>query len=171
MKNKGAMQKAHPKRRVASQSRGLRKRAISEFISYAILIGLAIMLGTLVFKWATGMANDRAADLQNKVYDRDICKQIGLSIQSVCQNPQTLNINLTNTNQVGMTGVLVRMYSIYDDIQPEMREVNASLGPGQSRALTMTKQGTKRRLEVIPLTVKNIACRERMAVAEAVPLC
>ena len=98
------------------------------------------------------------------------------NLDFVCQSlvdTQILYINVTNTNNVVVNKIIFRFFDLHD-INIEVKEKEFKLRPGKSEQLKLLKQGTLKRVEVIPVTFKEdfeIVCREKMAFTDIINEC
>ena len=69
--------------------------------------------------------------------------------------------------------IIFRFFDLHD-INIEVKEKEFKLRPGKSEQLKLLKQGTLKRVEVIPVTFKEdfeIVCREKMAFTDIINEC
>ncbi len=148
------------------------KRAVAPWISWVLLVGLAVVLGAFMLSWARDMARDSSTDLKERADTSTLCSSLGLRIDSLCQNTQTLNMNVTNNNNANIKSVMVLMVDIYDS--PQLRETNTTIKPEEKKELKIVKQGVVKRVEVTPATFsgsKRIVCHEKKVTTETIPIC
>jgi hypothetical protein len=142
------------------------KKGVSLYLSWVLLIVLAVTLSVFVYKWVSGLAKETTSDLIRQ-YDGEDCSKVSLRIEKSCQDTQALYINITNNNDLGIDAVLVRLFDIYK--QPSVVERNISVDPGRTEQVSVIKQHSVRQVEVIPVRHVDdfvIVCTKRVAKAD-----
>lgn len=147
------------------------KKAVAPWVSYVLLIGLSVMLGVLVLNWSRGLATSHSSDLKDRAETSSSCENLGVRIDRICQNTQTLNMNVTNNNNLRLDGLSVLMVDIYD--APQLREANVTIKPEEKAFVKVVKQGIVKRVELTPATgtSKRISCQGRKVMTENIPIC
>lgn len=141
------------------------KKGISQWLSWVLLVVLAVILSVAVFKWASGVVRDRSNDLV-RLYDNEECETTSIRIENACQDTQTLYMNITNNNEQRVNGLLFRLFDVFK--QPDVREKNLTLYPGRSETVRVLKQYSVKNVEVIPVvrTDENIiVCTSKLTTA------
>jgi len=132
------------------------KKADSQYISWILLLGLTIMLSYLLYNWSLKQAEQASQEIE-KSADPLVCEELGFSIDGICQNIKTLNFNVTNSNNVEITGFIIKTTGLY----PEDRDylysaiVNVKVSPGDTEKLSVLKKSTLSQVEITPFTTKN----------------
>ncbi len=148
------------------------KKGAAAWLSWVLLIGISVVIGVFILNWARGMTTEHADDFKEKADRSLICGSMDIRINSLCQNTQTLNINVSNNNEAAIKSVLVLMIDIYGN--PQLRETNTTIKPDEKKELKIVKQGIVQRIEVIPATFsgsKRIECQEKKVTTETIPIC
>ncbi|MBI2133755.1 hypothetical protein HYU11_03680 [Candidatus Woesearchaeota archaeon] len=148
------------------------KSAASQWLSWVLLVGLAAVLGIFMLNWIRDTASTHTEDLKLRAERATLCTNIGVRIDGLCQNTQTLNMNVSNNNDAGIKSILVLMIDIYGD--PQLRETNITILPEESKELKIVKQGIVQKIEVVPSTYlgnKRIDCQEKRVATEIIPIC
>ncbi|RMF55007.1 hypothetical protein D6745_03425 [Candidatus Woesearchaeota archaeon] len=142
------------------------------WINWILIVAFTITLGTFVAKWLIGFTKERTSEFQERTMNPSFCQDTGVSLDEICQNPQTLNIKVTNRKELEVSKLLFRVFDIYGN--PATREKNVSLYPGDVERLVILKQGTTKKVEIIPFTkknLKNIMCSESSVTAVNISYC
>ncbi len=137
-----------------------------------MLVSLGVILGFFVLNWARGMTEERGVELTERADYSALCSSIGARIDSVCQNTQTLNMNITNNNNLDIDSIMVGMIDIYGS--PQLRELNTTIKPGEKKEIKVVKQGIIQKMDFSPATFsrnKRIVCQNKRVSIESVPIC
>ncbi|MCP3681917.1 MAG: hypothetical protein GY861_04430 [bacterium] len=148
------------------------KKGVSQWISWVLLMGLAIALGTGFYYWMQNYTEESTAETILRADYAILCEDAGVSITNVCQNTQTLNMNLTNSNNLRVKGLVFRIFDIYD--MPQTVEWNETIDPQETKNVVIVKQGISNQLELIPIIYsgKNrLICTNRKTTVENVLFC
>ncbi|MBI4438402.1 hypothetical protein HY640_00555 [Candidatus Woesearchaeota archaeon] len=151
--------------------KGLGRRAVAPWVSYVLLVGLSVVLGVIVLNWSRGFASSQGSDLKDRAEASAACENLGVRLDKICQNTQTLNMNVTNNNNRRLDGLSVLMVDIYD--APQLRDVNVIVKPEEKAFVRVVKQGIVKRVEVTPSAgaSKRVMCPGRKVVTETIPIC
>jgi hypothetical protein len=148
------------------------KRGISVWISYVMLTALVVVLGFMVLVWSRSTTQETVDDIVARGDALTACQSSGVDVRNLCQDTQTLNMDVTNTNDVKVVGLWARMYDIYDEPQASSR--NLTIGPQETKPIRVIKQGIISQVEVMPVVKKGntlIRCQSRTVTFEPVPVC
>ena len=152
---------------------GLRsKKGVSEWLSWVLLVALAVVVGTFVLQWSRGNTTKTVEDLVEKGNILTFCQETGIAVNGYCQDTQTLNINVTNNNNRKVDALIVRGFDIYNN--PQGGQKNISLGPEKAMNVVIVKQGVLKRAEVMPIIIvgkKRAICQSRKITLESIPFC
>jgi hypothetical protein len=138
------------------------KKAVALWISWVIMIAFAVSISVLVGKQLIDSSNKSAESLKNYVYDTQECQNAALSIESICQNPEALNIELSNIKAVRVDEFLLKVFDGSGD--SETINVQASVLPGDSANITVGKSRIAAKVEIVPVISvgnKKIICTEK----------
>lgn len=141
------------------------KKAEGVWISWVLLVLLGVILSVIVYKWATGLTVSDSADVAKRLEGSE-CRKVSVRIDSVCQDSQTLYMNISNNNDLRVDGLLFRMYNVFEQVN--IQEKNITIDPGRREPIEATKQNAINQIEVVPFRkVKNelIICTQKVAVA------
>lgn len=148
------------------------KRGISVWISYVMLTALVVALGFMVLTWSRSTTQETVDDIVARGEALTLCEISGVDIRSICQDTQTLNMEVTNTNDVRVVGLWARMYDIYDS--PQVSARNLTIEPQETKSIKLIKQGIISEAEIMPVVRKGntlINCQSRTVTFEPVPVC
>jgi len=151
----------------------LGKKGISIWISWVLIIAFMAILAVFMFSWTTSFADTHTGRLK-EVYNTVDCNFVTVSIDSICQNTQTLNMNITNRKNIDVDKLIYRIYDIYGN--PEAKEVDVFIrhGKANTEKVTVIKQGVTSVIEVIPVIIKDenkIICEDREIKANNIRFC
>lgn len=126
------------------------KKGVSLYISWILLMLLIISLSAIMYNWYNQRA-ERSADILKEQSTEDVCDKVGILIENICQNTQTLNINISNSRDIKVNQLIFGLIDIYKD--PETKKVNVTIYPGETEQIEIIKQGTLYQVDVIPVVV------------------
>ena len=126
------------------------KKGVSLYISWILLMLLIISLSAIMYNWYNSRAK-KSADILKEQSTEDICNKVGILIEELCQNTQTLNINISNRKDIKINQLIFGLIDIYKD--PETKKVNVTIYPGDTEQIELIKQGTLYQVDVIPVVV------------------
>lgn len=150
----------------------MKKKGVALWISWVLLMSFALLLSALMYNWIFGFTSDTTVELEKRAFKTQGCDQIALDITDVCQDTQTLYINVTNVKTLRVTKMLFRVYDLYDN--PEMYTREIIVRPGRMEQLQLLKQGRTSRVEVVPVAVDGdieVVCTSRVVAYDDVPSC
>jgi hypothetical protein len=159
--------------KINKKSMMMNKRGISVWISWVLIIAFMTIIAAFMFGWTSSFTAQSTGRLK-EVYDTVDCNFVTISIDSICQNTQTLNMNITNRKNIDVDKLIFRIYDIYGN--PEAKEVDVYITHGKinTEHVTIIKQGVTSILEAVPIIVKDnkrIICDERKITANNINFC
>jgi len=151
----------------------LGKKGVSIWISWVLILALMGILATITIAWLNDFTLSSTTRIK-QVYDTAECNYVSVSIDYVCQNTQTLNMNVTNLKNIDIDKLIFRIYDIYGN--PDVKEVDTLIRHGSSNTekLEIIKQGVTDRIEVVPITIKDkkeVICEKRQVSVETISFC
>ncbi len=150
----------------------LGKRGVSVWVSYVLLTALVVSLGVVVLNWSRSTTQETVDDLVERGDALTTCASAGIDVLNLCQNTQSLNMNVTNSNEVKLEGLWASMFDIYN--MPQTSSVNITIQPQKTREVDLLKQGIVKRVEFSPVVSKGgkkIKCLSRKVSFDSVPVC
>ncbi len=147
------------------------KKGVSQYIAWILLVGLAIALGAIMFAWTRGFATQQVDDLESRT-DNVMCDNVAFEISGACQNSQTLNMNLTNTNNLRIEKIKIIFLDLYGN--SETKDKIIELSTGDALRISVLKQGTLASARVTPVTIKEnkeIICQRQSILLENIIQC
>ncbi len=150
----------------------LGKRGMSVWVSYVLLTALVVSLGAIVLNWSKGTTQQTVDDIVERGDALTTCASAGIDVLNLCQNTQSLNMNVTNTNDVKLEGLWASMFDIYN--MPQSSSVNITIQPQKTKEVDLLKQGIIKKVEFSPIVSKGgkkIKCLSRKVSFESVPVC
>ena len=148
------------------------KKGISVWISYVILIALVVSIGFFMLRWTRGHTEDTVQDIVERGDALTTCNLAGIDVKNLCQNTQTLNMDVTNTNDIRLEGLWVRMFDIYN--RPQISSRNTTIKPQKTKAVKVLKQGIIKQADIIPIVKKDgkrILCESRKLQFSDIKIC
>jgi len=150
----------------------MNKKAVSVWISWILILALAITISAFMYSWITS-TTETATESFRYVYDRSECDNVAVMIES-CNQTQTLNTNVTNKLMLAVDGLIFRIH--YSDYESDTKNVTVKLNPGEKEdyLLPFDNSKTVAALEVIPIIQTEdyrIICRSRIARIDDINSC
>lgn len=148
------------------------KKGIAVWISWVLLVAFSVLIGSLVLQFSKSHTTKTVDDLTEKGEILTLCQETGLAVNSYCQKTQTLNMNVTNNNNLKVSAVMVRGFDIYNN--PQGGERNISIEPEKTKSIAVVKQGVLKRAEVMPMIIvgkKRVVCQSRKVALEPIDFC
>ena len=148
------------------------KKGVAEWISYVMLTALAVSLGALVLHWSRSTTEETVDDIVARGDALTLCEASGIDVSGLCQNTQTLNMEVTNTKDVKIESIQARMFDIYK--RPQTASRNITILPQQTKSLQILKDGILKKAEIMPVVKKDskrIVCQSRALSFDDVPVC
>ena len=149
----------------------LGKKGIESYVAWVILVALAVATGVFMYTWTTTSVEDSMTFIE-QADDKGICQDVGITIVNVCQNAQTLNMNVSNIRLQGISGLKFQFFDIYDNAESRIK--NTTIRPKDIKELEIIKQGTLKQVEITPITIKDdkiIACTKSTITIENIRIC
>ncbi|MBN1502984.1 hypothetical protein JW930_05560 [Candidatus Woesearchaeota archaeon] len=147
------------------------KKAMSQYLSWILLILFAVGLSSFMLVWTRNYVKGQSDDLTSRA-DNAMCDDVSLNLDGYCQNSQTLNMNITNTNLLTIAYLRLRFIDLYDNIAD--KKIEADISPGDTERITVLKQGTLRQVRVVPVMIndkKEIICNGKGVSLEEIKQC
>ncbi len=131
---------------------------------------MVIALSFVLYNWSVQQAEQRTQEIEERA-DPLVCDQIGISVDSSCQDFKSVKLNISNTDNYEVAGIELRMLGLYpeDDDYLQTKRVVENIIPGHTEKFTILKQGTLSQVAVVPLAKRNnklIYCEEQAVVRE-----
>ncbi len=134
----------------------IHKKSESQYISWIILLGLTVLLSYFLYTWSLNQAQQVSQQIE-KTADPMVCNELGFAVDGICQRPNMLLFNVTNTNNVEITGFIVSEVGLYPDEGNylDSRVVRYSVSTGDTEKVKMLTKMTLNHVEITPFTTKN----------------
>ena len=148
------------------------KKGISVWVSYVVLIALVVSIGFFVLRWSRGLTEETVEDIVERGDALTTCQLAGVDINNLCQNTQTLNMDVTNSNDIKVIGLWIRMFDIYN--KPQTTSRNFTLSPQKTKSVVVIKQGLIKDAAIMPIVKKGgkrIICESRKIAFEDIIVC
>ncbi len=124
------------------------KRGVSLYISWILLMLLAIGLSAMMYSWYNSRTSSSVERL-TKESTKEVCNSVGISIKNICQNTQSLTINISNSLDIRVNQLIFNLIDLYDE--PETKKLNITIYPGETEKVEILKQGTMKQVEITPV--------------------
>ena len=152
----------------------MRKKGVSLWISYVLLIGFVVALAAFVYVWMTGYTTKSVADVKERVFNNELCDSIGVSVVgcSSTSTSQNLYINVTNRGDLRITGLVFRFLQLSGTAVQNIFavEVDRVIKPQDTKIFNATQLNltwivnNETKVEVVPETEKDsilVVCNDK----------
>ena len=147
----------------------MNRKADNQYISWILIFGVAVALSYVLYSWSIQQATDTQEQLLEQS-DPIVCAETGISVTGSCQDERSIRFNVTNSENKEITGLLVRMVSLYpEDRQPDDTMITGSIRSGFSEKLTILSADTAQQIKIIPIVDREgrrITCEEKAVIRE-----
>ena len=126
-------------------------KAEAIWMSWVLLMAFVVGLSVFMFGWAEDRGEVFVSEL-GTMYDTAECDSVGIRIVDICQNPQSLNMNIANRNTISVNQLVMNIYDVYLDT-PLSRVVNVTIAPDNVESVRVLKQSTTQQVEIVPVVV------------------
>jgi hypothetical protein len=147
------------------------KKGIEAYLGWVLLIGFSVVISVFMYSWINSQVETSVTNIENRA-DTSACDEAGLTLKTICQNTQTLNMNITNIRLLTISGMNFRFFDLYDN--QDSRSINVTIRPSDTESLEVIKQGTLKQVEIIPIIREGnniITCRKSMITSENIKIC
>jgi len=152
---------------IGSRKLILSKKAVSEWISWTLLVTFVIFLGTTVFFWMKDFSEVTTQDLVDRIGIAENCDQVSIDIiDVVSKNSQTLNIKVVNRYNLRVNQIIFDLYDssnnyIWSNVS------NTTLKPDTIKEIDISQNSTLTTgsIKAIPVVIregKEIRCTEKL---------
>jgi hypothetical protein len=148
------------------------KKGISVWVSYVMLTAVVVSIGILVLTWTRSTTEETVNDIVERGDALTTCAATGIGVNNLCQNTQTLNMDITNTNDIKLEGLWIRMFDIYG--LPQTSSRNVTIAPQKTKNVQLIKQGIIKEADIMPVVKKGkqrILCESRKLNFGTIPVC
>jgi len=140
------------------------KKGVSMWLSWVLLMVFVVILSVVIFDWMKGYTESSSSEMTKRVFNAEKCSFISISVSEIVEkNPQTLNIKVTNRNNLRINQIIFRLYSTDNKVYVD--DLNITLLPNQTKTVELQKNGTIEAMDLIPVRFEQeytIVCRDRM---------
>lgn len=147
------------------------KRGVESYVAWVILVALTVSTAVFMYTWTTTSV-EKSMEFVEETNDKGICQDVGINLISVCQNAQTLNMEVSNIKLQGISGLKFQFFDLYDNA--ESRTKNLSIRPKEVKEIEIIKQGTLKQVEITPIIIKDnkvISCMKSIIMIENIRYC
>ncbi|NTV23003.1 MAG: hypothetical protein HGA85_01335 [Nanoarchaeota archaeon] len=148
----------------------MKTKAESQYLSWILVMGMVVALSFMLYNWSIEQAT-KASEALEKMTDPLVCAEIGVSLTGSCQTPTTLELNVTNTNNLEIIGLLINTIGLYPEDNNYLGVIRSdiNIAPGESEYVIVLKQGTLSQAKITPVAKrgkKSFYCEEKSIVRE-----
>jgi len=154
-----------------------KKRAVSLWLSWVLLFAFVIGLSALSYRFIVPLVSDTTTDVKKVVFNTDECRQVGISIEEVCQDStaQHLNMTIRNRNYISVDKLRFQWFDT-DNIPISSEEQDVTHAPNRNKIYSVdTGTGaTIGAVQITPVIIKEnleIVCSEKEASTTTIPSC
>ncbi len=117
---------------------------------------MTLFLSYLLYNWSLKQAKEVSEELE-KTTNPLVCEELGFSIESICQNSKTVNFNVTNKNNLEITGFIIKGAGLYpeDPTYLYSKTIRFKVSPGDTEKIKALKKVTLSQVEITPFTTKD----------------
>ena len=145
------------------------KKAVGPWISWVLIMAFAVALSAVMYSFMLDYTKSSTAEVKKTLFNTDECRTVSLSIESVCQNisTQDLNIEVQNRNYRRIDYIDYRLYDV--NKKPlSTNSTNISLNPNRKKTMNISGSISTQLgfVEVIPIVIREeftIVCGEKKA--------
>ena len=161
-------------RRSISQPRwAKKKKAVSPWIAWVLLVAFAASLSAFMYRFMVDYTNDSTDAVKEQTFNTDECRSVSLSIESICQTSQVLNITIQNRNYIKINKLTYRLFDAGN--KPiSSNETDTTMNPNRKKQVSLGIGQTLGYIEIVPHVVREnieIICDERKASTSNIPSC
>jgi uncharacterized protein YpmB len=134
----------------------LKKRGASVYISWIIVFALVVGISFFLYNWTLEQAKKTSEDIEART-DPVVCSEVGIAIVDACQTYNTLEITLSNVNNIDLEGFLLRTVGLYpeDNDYLDSQVVYAKIRSHDTDKIITLKKRTLAQIEVVPIVNRN----------------
>ena len=143
----------------------MKKRGQNQYMSWILIFGMVIALSFVLYNWSISQARERTEEIETRT-DPLVCEQLGISVESACQDFKSIKINITNTKNVEIDSLLIRTAGLYqeEDDYLETNIISEKIRPGETKKLVILKKQTISKITIVPIAKrknKDVYCEEQ----------
>ncbi len=151
------------------------RNAQSQYISWLLIFSMVIGLSYILYNWSIDQASARAEEIEKRS-NPVICNEAGISVDGVCQDYKSININITNTNNLDLKGFRIKSLGLYPDEEDYAvsEDIDYEIDPGVSEKISILKKRTVSQITIIPIAQKgkkDILCEDKSIVLGDIKQC
>jgi len=148
----------------------INKRAQSQYITWMIIISIVIGMSYIFYTWAVKQATTSGEAIEKQA-DPVVCGNVGITMAGMCQDSNELRMNISNTNNLMLTGINIKTLGLYpeDEAYTSTIFTSTNIKSGETDKIIILKQGTLNQIKITPVTYrngKNIYCEEKTIMFE-----
>ncbi|MFP4117472.1 MAG: hypothetical protein ACLFTR_00960 [Candidatus Woesearchaeota archaeon] len=148
------------------------KKADAIWLSWVLLLAFVVALSVFMFAWSEERGEMFAGELR-VMADTAECNSVRIRIEDICQNPQSLEFNITNRESITVNQLSMNIYDVYVE-SPISRDYDVDIRPADTRNVRVLKQSTTYQLEIVPVIITEddmIYCYEKSLTETGIDYC
>jgi hypothetical protein len=131
---------------------------------------MILVMSVFLYNWSLQQAKKTGEELEART-DPLVCSEIGISVEGICQDYNHLEINITNTNNLEISGFQLRTVGLYPEDEDYIYSDTLvyNIEPGETEKIIIIKKGTLSQAQIIPYATKNkknIFCEDQSITKE-----
>lgn len=167
----------HKKATYARKSIAKNKKAASLWLEWILLFAFVIALSALSYAFIVPLVKDTTTSVKKVVFNTDECRQVAISIESVCQDnaAQHLNMTIRNRNYIRIDKIRFNWFGT-DNAQISSLSETTKLAPNRIKRyeIDTTTGATIGFVKITPIIYKDnleVICSEKDTSATDIPVC
>jgi len=143
----------------------MKKRGQNQYMSWILIFGMVIALSFVLYNWSINQARERTEEIETRT-DPLVCEQLGISVESTCQDFKSIKVNITNTKNVEIDSLLIRTAGLYQEEENylETNIISEKIRPGETKRIVILKKQTISKITIVPIAKrknKDVYCEEQ----------
>ncbi|MBW2999990.1 hypothetical protein KY339_04920 [Candidatus Woesearchaeota archaeon] len=129
------------------------KRGVHIWMSWVLILTFAVVVSAIMLSFLREYAQSTSEEVRERVINEDRCSLMSVGISELVEkNPTTLNMKITNTQNIRVNQLVFRLYS---DRNIYIYELNTTIRPRHFKYIDVPKNGTIDTVEVIPVMFED----------------
>ena len=148
---------------IKMQMRQLKKRGVSVWVSWVLLLAFMVILSAFMYNWIYGYTEESTEEMKKRVENTETCESLAMTVDNVCQDSQILYINITNRGNINLNQIIFRLYDFEEMVTTSKK--NITVRPNAEEEVRVLKSIVVNELDAIPVVITTdqiIICRNKM---------
>lgn len=122
-------------------------------MSWVLIITLAVVLSAIMFSFLREYAQSTSEEVRQRVISAERCALMSIGVSELVEkNPTTLNMKITNRQNIRVNQLIFRLYS---DRNIYIYELNTTIRPKHFKYIDVPKNDSIDMVEVIPVMLED----------------